>query len=396
MNYFSQWPELEFIRQDESRVKASEALEGKEYVIFFIGAPWHAGYRDFIPEMKKFYDRFRTEKNFEVILITRGDTEEEILSDFFNPEFGKKTFSLPCSPKMLAAREAKRRKEDALKLEGQTGEEGKGKKKVGGGPTAPSSSSSSTPVGEEGNKKMKATNTTNTSSSSRKNKEEEVVTEKEKEEAQTTSGISILSQMEPSSAITTGGGGGGKKLPQEKEGAIISVPRVGKHGNYLLLDPLHSHVVGTPILFFFRVFSYPGVIVCRNGVPVVNPPPTKVYALPPPREKPWQPAVVRPPLGERDEKGNLKFTPSILDARCRPDLCTIAGKWMLTKKDPEAENFPWDSADLAKGPLYFILFLFLLTILAGVMAAILARSPHLRLQVNSLIGYPLLDVPPTL
>lgn len=354
MNYFSQWPEIEFIRQDESRVKASDALKDKEYVIFFAGAPWHAGYREFIPTMKTFYETYHEKKNFEVILLTRGDTEEEILIDFFNPEYGK-TFLLPCNAKMRAARMAKK----AKALEGNSN---------GGGPGMSSSSSAS------------STEKNHKADHHKKEEENDIKKEVEdKEEKQKEEEKKVIA------ALATG--------EAEAEGALVPVPRVGKHGNYLLLDPAHSHVVGTPILFFFRVLSYPGVIVCRTGAPVVNPSPKNVYPLPPPRAKPYLPAVVRPPPMERDEEGKLKFTPSIPDTRCYPDLCTIAGKWMITKKDPQAEQFPWDAMSFTKGPIYFLFFLLFMVIAGAVVAVILAKNPDLRLRVNTFIGYPLLDVP---
>lgn len=388
MNYFSQWPELEFIRQDETRVKASEALKGKEYVIFFIGAPWHKNYNEFIPTMKTFYETFHEKKKFEVILLTRGDTEEEILTDFFNPAFGQSTFSLPCSAEMLALRKRREVQMKALVAKQAS------RKDPQGSPPLPTSFSSSTPASSSAANAIAATTQEHGESDARQHSS--TPSHRTPKDGGTAGGevrqrrygpgsTVDFSPLTPSTPIRTA-------LPST-EGAVIQVPRQGKHGDYLLLDPAHSEMVGTPLLFFFRVFSYPGVVVCRVGVPVEAPPPLRkdVQPLPPPREKPYVPAVVRPPF-ERDQNGRRKYTPFIPDKRCQPDLCSMAGKWMIEKRDPNAESFPWDSLCASKTPFYFILFVLFLTILSCIFAVLLAKSPDLRAQVNTLFGYPLLAV----
>lgn len=385
MNYFSQWPELEFIRQDETRVKASEALKGKEYVIFFVGAPWHKNYVEFIPTMKTFYDTFHEKKNFEVILLTRGDTEEEILTDFFSPAYGQSTFSLPCSGEMLAARERRNRQMKALaeKQAKKTDLPGKGEDSL----PAAASSSSSTAAASSLTEKANDGATPPKDGPPQKAAKDGLAAEGEVRQRKYGPGSAISAALKDASPSPT------HATRPSAKGAVISVPRCGKHGDYLLLDPAHSEVVGTPLLFFFRVFSYPGVIICRVGEPVVGPPLLKnVQPLPPPRATPWTPAVVRPPF-ERDASGRRKYTPFIHDKRCQPDLCSMAGKWMIEKKDPNAENFPWDSFYLSKTPLYFVLWVMFATVIACIFAVILAKSPDLRMQVNTFFGYPLLAVP---
>lgn len=316
MNYFSQWPDIEFLRQDESRVKASEALKDKDYVIFFVGAPWDRDYNKFIPTLRAFYDKHHESKRFEVILLTRGDTEEEILSDFYNPEFGTH-YSLPCSPAMMTTwrkKEAAAKKKQQLKLEEEKS--------------------------------------------------------KEDEDDKTEKKVEPLPYVEET---------------DDKGNGLVRVPRTGQHGNYLLIDPAHSEPVGSPILFFFRVFSYPGVIVVFNRPPVVNPPPVNIWPLPNPRGK-YEPAVVRPPF-EVDKQGRRKYTPLIKDRRCEFDICTIAGRFLMEKKDPEGLEFPWDKFNQVNGPIVFIIFVLLITVLAGVFAFIMGKNPELRDQVNNFIGY---------
>lgn len=308
MNFFCQWPEIEFLRQDETRVKASEALKGKEYVIFLIGASWDQKYNNFIPTMKEFYDKFHKSKNFEVITLNRGDTEEEILSDFYSPSYGTH-YTLPCSPGML---EARRKKEETQQKK------------------------------DEGQEKKSAENS--------------------------------LSKA----LVATDSKGFG----------AVRVPRRGKHGNYLLLDPAHSEVVGAALLYFFRTFSYPGVVICRNKPPVEDP--QNVSPLPPPRG-PYEPAVVRPKV-EMTQDGHRKFTPFIKDHRCRPDVCTIAGFYRMSL-DPEAETFPWSSPHNAKGPLLVMLMVVIMTIISCLFAYYLALHPKLRMQINDFFHYEFFQFP---
>eukprot|EP00796_Vickermania_ingenoplastis_P000805 gene805-446_t len=321
MNYFSQWPTLSFVRQDETRVSAAEALKDKDFVVFFFGAPWDRQYKEFIPKFRRFYDNLHEEKKFEAILVTRGDTEEEILSDFYNPEFTpatrkRKTYLLPCKPEMHK------------KLE------------------------------EEAAAKAK-----------KKDKEEE---EEEEEEASPTA-VEKGSELESSADCP----------------APFPMPRTGTHGNYLLLDPVDSEPVGTQLLFQFRVWAYPAVVVCYNR-PAVDPPvdPKMVQPLRI-RKSPLQAVEVRLPI-VKDKSGRRKNTPFISDNRCRPDIACASGKWMLERQDPDGALFPWDQMPPgAPGALYMIVFVVLLTIASCIFTVMVARDPILKENVNRLLGFEL-------
>lgn len=322
MNYFCQWPSVSFLRQDETRVLASEALRDKDYVVFLFGAPWDKRYNNFIPQMRAFYDLHHEAKKFELVLICRGDTEEEILTDFYNPEFapvsqsGQRgtTFTLPCDARMAERiRQANKNKKKAEEAASE------GEKVMGGG-----------------------------FSGEKKTSGEVVVVERE-------------------------------------DGTITAeVPRVGRHGNYLCLDPADSEPVGSPLLYFFRVWSYPGIVVCRNRPPVESP--KEIWPLTP-RPSPFHPALVRPPVA-LDEKGRRKYSPLIKDRRCEPDICTIAGRWMMETRDPEAKDFPWDTyADGSTCAILLVVFIFFLAFLGCVLGYVLAKDKVLRDRFNNMVGY---------
>lgn len=297
MNYFSQWPELRLLRQDETTVPVGEALKDAEYVILFFGAPWNDRYKNLIPKMKALYDNHHEGKKFEVILIVRGDTEEELLTDFYSTNY-KGTKGAPAADDGDEALKKRKKDDDAGVAEG-----------------------------------------------------------------------TLVAETEEFFSLPMGVGAEPKQ-----------VKRVGHHGDYFMLDPNHSDVVGTPLLYHLKVASYPGVVVINNKPSV--PDPTGVVPLPAPREKGEQ-AEVRP------ARSAVGPRPTISDERCAPSVITTSGCYFMEHRDPEAKEFPWPSMthpEAARALLYVMLFTAVASIAFGVL---LVKNPWIAEALNRFFRVPI-------
>lgn len=242
-NYFSQWPELRFVRRDGETVLARDALAGKDYILLYFGAAWSPDCRHFTPLLADFYRDHHVEKNFEVVYLCRERDEYKMHSDFFGDK------------RVAAKREAEVQ---------PTAEKTAEASDAATGPAAspPTTAAHSSPPS--------------------------------------------VSSPSPSPSL---------------------------HGDYLAVQYADLETVAVPLLFHFRVFTYPAVLVCANPPPSASPSPSTPL-----------PSVI-PAAVEKDRFGRPRFSPRITNKAYVPQVVSITGRFMIERGDPSGANFPWTTMD---------------------------------------------------
>lgn len=318
MNYLGQWSDLTLIRQDGTTRLAAEVLRDVPYVIFLFGASWNGETAAFFPLLEEFYERHHTAKGFEVVYISRDYTKTDMMRGFLSTEQQQQqqrtSFNSPDSP--AGAASLQRSKTSSFHEEKPTQ-----KNKGAGTPPPPSASSSSPPPLKRVAELAPAKSTNNFS------------------------GSSPIATMH---AVRINKAAGGVY-----SGGIWAVPYE------------HVGVVGVPLLYHLRVFTYPGVIVCRNRPP--HPSITPVLLLSaqgvdaPEGKEGAATGVANAP--QRRER-----TPRIAHRVCQPDVITIAGRFMMESEDVAGDNFPW--ARMGSHVRFAALFFF--AIVASVLGVVLS------------------------
>merc|ERR1719337_603929 len=80
--------DADLVNRDNKKVKGSEAVAGKEFVLFYFSAHWCPPCRGFTPVLKQFYTDYKAkDPNFEIIFVS-SDKEEKAMLDYFKEDHG--------------------------------------------------------------------------------------------------------------------------------------------------------------------------------------------------------------------------------------------------------------------------------------------------------------------
>ncbi|XQJ28679.1 tryparedoxin-like protein [Leishmania guyanensis] len=349
MNYFGQWSNLELVRQDGSKHLATDVLRDVSYVVLLFGAFWSPECEAFMDVIGNFYEAHHEAKRFEVVYISRDYSQAEMMKGFLLSE---------------RASAAAQRREHQGRKEKRTHrllsvENGQAEAKEPG-------------VTEEVQKGANCQHWSGQGASG------------DLEHHQVTSRASTFSSSIPPPL---------KRVAELTMNTTATSGLASAHANPLMSCKRrgfwavpYDHVgrVGVPILYHLRVFTYPGVIVCRNkrfaaGLPSsLLPPLPMVYQTPaahsltPPQT--IQPAeeseteLMQPPPSLIIDRANApqrrQKTPMVALPECYPDVVTIAGRFMM-EQDPSGEDFPWDrmNSKTRSTALLFFVIVAVLTII---------------------------------
>lgn len=360
MNYFGQWSNLQLVRQDGSTRLAADVLRHVPYVVLFFGASWHAETEAFMDVMGRFYEANHDAHGFEVVYISRDYSKAEMMQSFLLSERAATAARLRERQERKEERRLRRQQSDADAATG-TGESAAQSE---AGCTSNNSS------GDRSGRRDSATAAGTAGGDGEHPRRKSLV--KPRTAPSTPPPLKRVAELRPNSPPTSGlASASAHPLSTRRACGFWAVP--------------YDHVgcVGVPLLYHLRVFSYPGVVVCRNKPfslrtkPVLLPalaeqlPPSSLEAAAPgPDPSPSLPPAA--PRGEEDgapategeaaaEDSELlppgmpaarvvdcanapqrrKFTPVVARRDFQPEVITIAGRFMM-EQDPCAENFPWD------------------------------------------------------
>ncbi|KPA80472.1 tryparedoxin-like protein [Leptomonas pyrrhocoris] len=353
MNYFGQWSNLELVRQDGTTRLVVDVLRDVPYVVLLFGASWSGDTEKFFPLLEQFYERHHKAKSFEVIYISRDCNKAEMTRGFFfkeraitdadrlqrqeSTEERHRNSPLPAS---LSTQDNTRgrgahRKENKSNYQVARDDSANGcSAAVAAAPVSLSSFPSSFPPPLKRVAELTPGTATNSFSGSLSS-------------LSTTTATSLFNPLGP----RAGGGGGMWAVPYE-----------------------HVGTIGVPLLYHLRVFSYPGVVVCRNRplAASVTPQPLPLISHPPQNGGSGQMDVANAPR-------HREKTPVVAQRACYPDVVTIAGRFMIETEDPEAENFPWAhmASQVRVAALFFFGIVIAVTVVVlGVLLPALIRMKH--------------------
>ncbi|KPI87547.1 Tryparedoxin-like protein [Leptomonas seymouri] len=335
MNYFGQWPNLELVRQDGTTRLVADVLRDVPYVVLLFGASWNAETEKFFPLIERFYEHHHLMKGFEVVYISRDYSKAEMMRGFLLDE------------RAITAAERQQRRErkkerhrcrclsSDLPTKDHAG--GANAQDVGRDDTKDGSASSSSPPPLKRIAELAP--------------------------VKATSSFSVCFPSPTSNTVPSS-----NPLEHRKEvGGIWAVPYE------------HVGIIGVPILYHLRVFSYPGVVVCRN--------------------KPLHPSVIpqllKPAPGKlqngKDEVGEAaarcdvanapqrhQKTPKVARRECYPDVVTITGRFMIETEDPTGEHFPWAHMSSKVRFAALLFFAVVIAVTAVVLGVLLPATAGMR------------------
>jgi hypothetical protein len=313
MNYFGQWSNLELLRQDGTTRLAREVLQDVPYVVLLFSASWHAEAEKFFPLLEQFYRLHHESKGFEVIYISRDYNKAEMLHGFLSKE------------RAITAEKRQQRRE--------RNESGKQLHP----PPSSSTSALQKTVQQGGTSGLRGTNVDGTS-------------DREGGDNAASSSpppLKRVAELQPGKA--TNNFSGTLMSPTASHASRLHVESGscgGGGGGFWAVPYDYVGVVGVPILYHLRVFSYPGVVVCRNKpldpsvVPQLLPPLRKLLPVQE-RETSVAGAAAAAPTDVENAPRRRQNTPMVARRVCYPDVVTIAGRFMLETGDPNGHNFPW-------------------------------------------------------
>ncbi|AYU80610.1 tryparedoxin-like protein [Leishmania donovani] len=345
MNYFGQWSNLELLRQDGSKRLAADVLRDVPYVVLFFGASWSPECDAFIDVIGNFYEAHHEVKGFEVVYISRDYSRAEMMKSFLLSERAS-------AAAQRRAYQVRKEERAHRRLSAEDGQEGEKKPTV------------AADVQEGANCQHLNGQDTNSFLEHRK-----------VSSRNSTSPSSIPPPLKRVAELTVNTAASGLA------GASVNpLMPCGRRG-FWAVPYDHVGCVGVPILYHLRVFTYPGVIVCRNKRfsadlrPALLPPLPAVHQAPaehsltlPPEI--WPPGgsetqSAQPSLSSPIDRANApqrrQKTPMVARPECYPDVVTIAGRFMI-ERDPSGEDFPWDRMN-AKTRLAALVFFVIVAVL---------------------------------
>ncbi|KAG5490439.1 hypothetical protein JKF63_00559 [Porcisia hertigi] len=351
MNYFGQWPNLELVRQDGSRRLAADVLCGVPYVVLFFGASWCSECEAFMDVMENFYEAYHEAKGFEVVYISRDYSRAEMMKSFL------------LSERAAAAAEKSEHRQRTQEgshrcLNPGCGQEGEAGLSAEEGPK------------EGANHELCSVHDASHSSEHRK------YVSRANSSFTTPPPLKRVAELSVNTTVTSG-------LASSLANPLMSC---GPHG-FWAVPYDHVGCVGVPILYHLRVFTYPGVVVCRNKSFSADLKPVLLPSLPVVHQAPVEHCTAvlqdnRSPEGSQTELTQQPLLPSIARANAPqrrqktpmlarrelyPDVITIAGRFMV-EQDPCGENFPWDRMD-SKTRCSALIFLVIVGVLAVIVVS---------------------------
>ncbi|TPP50790.1 Thioredoxin-like family protein [Leishmania donovani] len=316
MNYFGQWSNLELLRQDGSKRLAADVLRDVPYVVLFFGASWSPECDAFIDVIGNFYEAHHEVKGFEVVYISRDYSRAEMMKSFLLSERAS-------AAAQRRAYQVRKEERAHRRLSAEDGQEGEKKPTV------------AADVQEGANCQHLNGQDTNSFLEHRK-----------VSSRNSTSPSSIPPPLKRVAELTVNTAASGLA------GASVNpLMPCGRRG-FWAVPYDHVGCVGVPILYHLRVFTYPGVIVCRN----------KRFNL---AARGSETQSAQPSLSSPIDRANApqrrQKTPMVARPECYPDVVTIAGRFMI-ERDPSGEDFPWDRMN-AKTRLAALVFFVIVAVL---------------------------------
>ncbi|CBZ23915.1 tryparedoxin-like protein [Leishmania mexicana MHOM/GT/2001/U1103] len=324
MNYFGQWSNLELLRQDGSKRLAADVLSDVPYVVLLFGASWSPECEAFMDVIGNFYEAHHEAKGFEVVYISRDYSRAEMMKGFLLSERAS-------AAAQRRAHQVRKEERTHRRLSAEDGQEGEKKPSV------------AAYVQEDANCQHLNGKDTKSCSEHRK---------ASLRDSPSLSSIPPPLRRVAELTVNTAA----SSLAGASANPLMSCGRRG----FWAVPYDHVGCVGVPILYHLRVFTYPGVIVCRNKrfsadlTPALLPPLPAVHQAP--AERSILSPEIRPPEGTETEltqpslslpidRANApqrrQKTPMVARPECYPDVVTIAGRFMI-ERDPSGEDFPWD------------------------------------------------------
>ncbi|KAG5497311.1 hypothetical protein JIQ42_03797 [Leishmania sp. Namibia] len=340
MNYFGQWSNLELVRQEGSTQLASDVLRNVPYVLLFFGASWSPECEAFMDVIGDFYEANHELKGFEVVYISRDYSRDAMMSGFL---LSKRAAAAAQRREHQERKEG--RKHQRPNAEGDQEEKSK--------PAVLEDERDGTirqhRNGQDSNgdsKHWKVSSRASTSSSS------------------TPPPLKRVAELTVSSTARSG-----------LVSASANPISCGRRG-FWAVPYDHVGCVGVPLLYHLRVFTYPGVIVCRNKPFPANMTPSLLPQLPvvhsstlPPEARPpgelemeLTQALLSPSIDPTNAPQRRQKTPKVARPEYCPDVVTVAGRFMMDQ-DPSGTDFPWERMN-SKTRWAALLFFMIVTVLA--------------------------------
>ncbi|GET90399.1 tryparedoxin-like protein [Leishmania tarentolae] len=348
MNYFGQWSNLELLRQDGSKHLAADVLRDVPYVVLFFGAFWSPECEAFMDVIGNFYEAYHEVKGFEVVYISRDYSREEMMKGFLLSERASAAAQRRVHQVNKAVRSHRR-------LSAEDGQEEE--RKMARLAEAQEGANCQDINGKSTNRYLE---------------------HRKGSLRDSTSPPITLPPLKRVAELTV------KTAESSLAGSsVLPLMSCGRRG-FWAVPYDHVGCVGVPILYHLRVFTYPGVIVCRNKrfsadlTPALLPPLPSVYQSPVACSLIQSPEI-RPPNGPEaglmqpshsspidrvNAPQRRQKTPMVARPECYPDVVTIAGRFMI-EQDPSGEDFPWDKMS-SKTRWAALVFFTMVTVLTAV------------------------------
>ncbi|KAK7200038.1 tryparedoxin-like protein [Novymonas esmeraldas] len=315
MNYFGQWSNLELVRQDGTTRLAADVLNCVPYVVLLFGAAWESECAAFMDVVGEFYEAHHEKKGFEVVYISRDYNKADMMRGFL------------LSERAAAAAQRRVRQERKDDRERSTAVAASGREADSDG--AQLHASQAQRDGQQRGRRRAASRAGASPS--------------------TPPPLRRVAELTASTATTSG-------LVGASDSRALGL---GQRRGFWAVPYDHVGCVGVPILYHLRVFTYPGVIVCRNKPYWGSVPPALLPTLP---ERPRDADEV--PVDRVNAPQRRQRTPVVARPECRPEVVTIAGRFMM-ERDPAGDDFPWERMNGATRWAALLFFL-LVTLLAVV------------------------------